>query len=240
MKIIITEQQYKVISERLDYSVGDIPARGTSRIPSRDEYIGKSNDYNKKLKQSTISDDEDKINKVRSKLISIYDSYVDKIIHLEKWNKEDKKLNNYKEKLDQIRELMGDKEELLKLYGKFSSEEEYVARKDNHSPDDYDTVKRQTDDEIQKKEEQEKKSKIETERLRLKRIIKQNEDKLKKLSHEKREFIDKLLGEYPKNEEDRRTRSAKFDEYVEGMNILIDRLESNISTAQFRLLKLPN
>lgn len=161
MKIVITESQYNSLTERLDYSVGDIPAKGNTLSPRHDEFIGDTKDYNRKLNRSDISDDEMKINKVRSKLIAMYDNYIDKIeilkfkVYDHRWTKEDpsdklKQIDQYNSNLDKIREVMKDEQTLLSLYDKFGSQEEHTPRKPTDKRQDSESVKKYVDSETMK------------------------------------------------------------------------------------------
>jgi hypothetical protein len=148
MRIVITESQYNTLSERLDYSVGDLPAKGNTLSPRQDEFFGDEKDYNRKLRRSNISDDQMKINKVRSKLIAMYDNYVDKIRYetVHHSNEGSKfRIEKYEDNLNKIREVMKDEQTLLSLYDKFGSQEEYTPRKENDKPQDYESVKNYVD-----------------------------------------------------------------------------------------------
>jgi hypothetical protein len=94
-----------------------------------------------------ISDDDKKINKVRSRLISVYDSYLNKIhalgIRNNKWDNwqlmnttvRDKRdeindtISQLEQKLDDIRDLMKDRKAMLSLYdSNHSSDTEYTPQ----------------------------------------------------------------------------------------------------------------
>ena len=167
MRIVITESQYNTLSERLDYSVGDLPAKGNTLSPRQDEFFGDERDYNRKLRRSDISDDQMKINKVRSKLIAMYDNYVDKIGHLnyemedDRWYKKDvsdklRQIEKYEDNLDKIREVMKDEQTLLSLYDKFGSQEEYTPRKPADKRQDSESVKVYTNIDMKKAERKNK------------------------------------------------------------------------------------
>lgn len=113
------------------------------------------------MNRSDISDDEMKINKVRSKLIAMYDNYIDKIeilkfkVYDHRWTKEDpsdklKQIDQYNSNLDKIREVMKDEQTLLSLYDKFGSQEEHTPRKPTDKRQDSESVKKYVDSETMK------------------------------------------------------------------------------------------
>ena len=76
MNIVITKPQLKLIQESYDYN--DLPLK-TSTInhhkANKVEY-GRQDSYQKYKKYKPKSENENKINKVRSKLIGIYDIFL--------------------------------------------------------------------------------------------------------------------------------------------------------------------
>lgn len=239
MKIVITESQYNSLTERLDYSVGDIPAKGNTLSPRHDEFIGDTKDYNRKLNRSDISDDEMKINKVRSKLIAMYDNYIDKIEHLkntlfdDRWEKRDssdklKQIDQYESNLDRIREVMKDEQTLLSLYDKFGSQEEHTPRKPTDKRQDSESVKKYVDSETMKNNHELRK-KINDHRTQLHR--KEGElDYLEGAIERQKERYKTLLQLKPGAFEHFKTTKEEEKQHIKDFKVKITSLENEIQS----------
>jgi hypothetical protein len=131
-----------------------LPLVGWSDVPNKSRnrpthgYPMRGDEMDVDLKQYTaqkgMTDEDMKINQVRSKLISIFDSYENKIhnlkinSHFSKWQLQsptiiqkkeeiDSKISELEQKKDDVRELMRDREAMLSLYdNNFKSDTEYT------------------------------------------------------------------------------------------------------------------
>jgi hypothetical protein len=236
MKIIITKPQLKLIQESYDYN--DLPLK-TSTIhhhnASKVEYGGQDSYHNYK-KYEPKSEDEIKINKVRTKLIGIYDTCFDKIRRLNikiannKHNPSKEYDDIIREKtrventVQDIKEILRNKESLLSMYDKFKNlpETEHTPIRDVYAPlSDYESVRNQTDNEEYKTNQKRISKEFNSSVKRYDELVEKRKREIYSL-HDRREYYDNVLkrswhskGEYESAERMIKHYNDKIIEQIE-------------------------